>query len=120
MQMNIIRVYIASPYRIGDKIENVRRSLEAANKLIQAGMYPYAPLLNHYQNELFPQSEETWIKQDLAWISCCQCLLRLPGESFGADGEVAKANFEEIPVFYNIEDLLEWFCEIQKSNVVWL
>ena len=103
--MNPIRVYIASPYSVGNKVENVRRSLEIADKLIEAGMFPYSPLLNHYQNELFPQPEETWIKQDLAWISCCQYLLRLPGESVGADGEVSEAESLGIKVFYDIEDL---------------
>ena len=106
--MNPIRVYIASPYSVGNKVENVRRSLEIADKLIEAGMFPYSPLLNHYQNELFPQPEKTWLKQDLAWIPCCQCLLRLPGESVGADVEVAEAKNLGIDVFYDIEEL--FFC----------
>lgn len=114
--MNKIRVYIASPYSIGNKVENVRRSLDVANKLIEAGMYPYSPLLNYYQNELFPQPEDTWIKQELAWISCCQCLLRLPGESVGADGEVVEAERLGIKVFYTIENLFFYVACVERAS----
>jgi hypothetical protein len=40
-------------------------------------------------------------------------LLRLPGESSGADAEVEYAKAHNIPVFYNKADLIEWRNNVQ-------
>ena len=101
-------VYIASPYRIGDKLTNVRASLEIANILMDKGFIPYAPLLNHFQDEIFPRSEKDWLEFDLRWLYKCDALLRLHGESKGADEEVLSASHVGMPVFYSIEDLVKW------------
>jgi len=37
----------------------------------------------------------------------CNAVLRLPGESKGADAEVALAEENGIDVFYSIEDLIQ-------------
>ena len=42
----MIKVYIASPYTIGDKLQNIERQMEAANTLINLGFAVYVPLLN--------------------------------------------------------------------------
>ena len=104
----MIRVYIASAYTIGDKEENVRKSLETANELINNGLCPFAPLLTHYQDLLYPQSWEKWLQLDLEWLHLCDYVLRLPGESKGADIEVEEAIMIGKPVFYSIESLLTY------------
>lgn len=102
-----IRVYIASPYSIGDKLENVHRSMAAADRLIELGFVPYIPLLCHYQNELYPQSEFTWLTLSSEWLRQCDAVLRLEGESEGADIETSIADVKSIPVFYSIDSLVE-------------
>jgi hypothetical protein len=106
--MKQLFVYIASPYSIGDKLTNVKASLEVANILMDKGFIPYAPLLNHFQNEMFPRSEKDWIEFDIHWLCKCDVLLRLSGKSFGADKEIMVAKHIDIPVFYSIEELLKW------------
>ena len=106
--MKLLFIYIASPYNIGDKLTNVKKSLEAANILMDKGFVPYAPLLNHFQDEMFPRPEKEWLEFDLRWLHKCDALLRLPGESKGADEEVLIAKKIRIPVFYSIEELLKW------------
>ena len=105
----MIRVYIASPYTIGDQATNVRNSLEVADELIKLGLSPYCPLLTHFQHIIFPQSYETWLALDMEWLRQSTCLLRLPGESRGADLEVEEAYSNSLPIFYNINDLLEFY-----------
>jgi hypothetical protein len=100
------RVYIASPFTIGDPSVNVRRQIDAAEELINAGFYPYLPLLSHYQDIVFPHDYETWMRLTGVWLSVCNALLRLPGESPGADREVALALKLGIPVFYSIAELI--------------
>lgn len=104
----MISVYIASPYSIGGKEENVKRSFEAYNELLKLDFMPFAPLTSHYIDQLYPQSWEQWLFIDEYWLSKCDCVLRLPGESKGADREVKTAELLNIPVFYGIDDLKNW------------
>jgi hypothetical protein len=103
----MITVYSASPYSMGDALENVQRSFDAALDLIVLGYAPYAPLYSHYLEERRPQAYETWLKLDLEWLKRCDCVLRLPGESKGADQEVDFAREHFIPVFFNMRDLVK-------------
>ena len=99
-------VYIASPYSIGDQAENVRKSLEAADELLQAGFIPFAPLLSHFWHLISPKKPDVWYQYDNEWVKRCDCLLRLPGESFGADNEVALAFEHDIPIYYTMRTLI--------------
>lgn len=99
------KVYIASPYTKGDVAVNVRVQLETADELMTRGYSPYVPLLTHFQHLHKPRPYEDWCRQDDDWIPCCDYLLRLPGESIGADREVKLAERLGIPVVYSIEEL---------------
>jgi len=101
------RIYVASPFTIGDPSVNVRRQIDAGEELINAGFYPYLPLLAHYQNMIHPHNEETWRRLDMAWVETCDALLRLPGESKGADEEVLLALELGMPVYYSVAELIE-------------
>jgi len=101
-------VYIASPYTIGDQLKNTQRQIFVAEILASHGLFPFWPLSSHYWHELFPHGHEFWMHQDYYWIEQCDCLLRLDGESSGADREVIHAEERGIPVFYNIDELLDW------------
>lgn len=98
-------IYVASPYTIGDTFGNVIESIAAGSKLISKGFCPVLPLLSHFHDIQYPEDYETWMKIDIEKLSRCDALLRLPGESSGADREVKFAEENGIPVYYNIGDV---------------
>lgn len=99
------KIYIASPYTIGDVAVNVKRQIDAANELIALGYAPYTPLLSHFHHLIHPNHYDTWMDVGLTWLVQCDAVLRLPGESKGADIEESKAYECGIPVYYNVRDL---------------
>ena len=108
----MITVYIASPYTKGDVAVNVGTQMDCADELISLGFAPYVPLYSHFQHMHHPRPYEDWIRLDREWVLRCDCLLRLPGESSGADGEVALAVEYHIPVFYSKSELLSFKDEL--------
>ena len=101
----MILVYIASPYSIGNQAANVRRQIDAYRDLVQHGYVPYAPLLSHFVDLVYPMAYSRWMQIDREIILRCDALLRLPGESEGADKETAFAREHKIPVVESIEEL---------------
>lgn len=97
-------VFIAGPYT-GDQGANVRASCIAADQLTAAGFVPFNPLLYHFADLITPHKEEDWKALDLEWLSRCDALVRLPGDSRGADEEVAYALEHGIPVFNSLDSL---------------
>jgi len=109
--MKKIKVYIASPYTKGDTAINVRNQIEAADLLMTCGFVPFVPLLSHFQHIIFPRDYQDWIEYDLEWVPTCDCLLRLEGDSHGADNEVKKAIECGMPVFYTANELITYYRE---------
>lgn len=106
----MIKVFISGPFSIGGVEENLRKQIDASDKLITLGYNPLPLILYCYDIELVhPRDYNMWIKLTLDFVQVCDCVLRVPGESKGADGEVAYAITHNIPVFYSIEDLDSWF-----------
>jgi hypothetical protein len=101
-----MRVYVAGPYTAGNVVVNVRNAVLAADQLFEAGHTPYVPHLNHLWHTIAPRPWADWLRMDLEWLAVCDALLRLPGESQGADAEVERAKSLRIPVFYEIATLL--------------
>jgi len=60
-----MRVYIASPYTLGDVAVNVKRQIDAFNELMNKGYQPFAPLLAHFIHLVHPKSYEQWMSWDL-------------------------------------------------------
>jgi Domain of unknown function (DUF4406) len=110
------KVYIASPYTKGDVAVNVKRQLDMADELMTRGYAPYAPLYSHFQHMAHPRPYTDWIEIDLEWVPACDVVLRLAGESSGADGEVAFARERGVPVVFSIEELQRQFPAIQKAT----
>jgi hypothetical protein len=104
--MKIRTVYIASPYTKGDVAMNVRNSILAAEQVRNAGLLPFCPLLSHLWHCMSPHPYEFWTEMDLEWLEVCDCILRLPGESAGADKEVVYMLKLRKPVFFSIYELL--------------
>jgi len=105
----MIKVYIASPYTIGDAALNVKVQMDMADKLMNNNFVPFVPLYSHFQQMMHPRTYDDWLTLDFEWIKVCDCVLRLPGESSGAEKEVEFANFNNILVFYSIEDLCKYY-----------
>lgn len=112
-------ILIAGPYRSGtnddaDKMAaNLQRLEEASWPLFQAGHLPMIgewvalPVWNaaggkHIGDELYDQIFHPAAGR---LIALCDAILRLPGESKGADNDVRLANERGIPVYYRLEDV---------------
>lgn len=50
------KVYIASPYTIGSKERNVMKQISVFHILAAHGHVPFAPLLGHYVDLVYPFS----------------------------------------------------------------
>jgi len=104
--MTKTKVYVACPYTKGDMGVNVKNSIDVTEDLIEAGFIPFNPLYSHFQHMAHPRPYDHWLAIDLEWINVCDCVLRLPGESTGADIETNYANENNIPVYYSINELI--------------
>ena len=100
-------VYVAGSYTQGDTILNVRNAILTAEELVEVGLVPYVPHLSAFWHFIAPHEYQFWLDYDLKWLEHCDILLRIPGESHGADREVEYAIERGIPVYYSIEELLE-------------
>jgi hypothetical protein len=130
-----IRVYCAGPIRKGDLCENISQADDAFYRLMKTGIF--APMIPHWScyagdcqpavgalgsvwaradgNAHFPDIPgDAYVEMDLAWVRVSEAVLRLPGESVGADLEVQCAKENGIPVFYTVEDVVSWGKEILK------
>ena len=101
-----VRAYVAGPLTAGDPVLNVRTAVEAAQRLLEAGLVPFVPHLSMFWHLVCPNGYETWMGMDLAWLEACDVLLRLPGRSPGADREVVRAFELGLPVYTSVDDLL--------------
>ena len=100
-----MRVYIAGPYTNGDVGVNVHNAIRAADEVLELGHTPFVPHLTHFWHLLFPHPYETWTRIDNAWIPHCDVVLRLLGESKGADDEVELARTYDIPIIHSPREL---------------
>jgi Rieske Fe-S protein len=102
------RVYIAGPITKGDRSHNVAQATSLMQQLLNAGYAPFCPHLGC----LVPWDEqvpyEAWMEWCLAYLETCSLLIRLPGDSSGADREVAFAREKGIPVVFGLSFQREW------------
>jgi len=113
--MKEIKVYIASPYTLGDIAVNVRFQMDISDQLYDLGFYPFTPLYSHFQHMFKPRHHTEWLKMDFIWLRQCDCVLRFskvydtPLKSNGADQEEEVARKAGIPIFYSIEELVNYY-----------
>ncbi len=102
-------VYVAGPITRGDTLVNIRNGMLAGTELTKRGFVPFIPHNDFIQYILDPVTldYETILRLDLAWIERCDALLRLEGDSPGADREVAHAQKLGLLVTSDIEYLEE-------------
>lgn len=110
-------IYIAGPISKGPYWINVRNGIDMGQRVRAAGMVPFIPHLDFLWVLVYP--ETTWednLVYDEEIILRCQAILRLPGESKGADREEAFAKAHGIPVFYSLEELIEWNAKAEDPE----
>jgi hypothetical protein len=100
------KVYIAGPLSLGDPVLNIRKAIEVADRLLVMGHLPQIPHLTYFWHLISPKDYEAWLKMDFDWIETCDYLLRIPGESLGADREVEHANSKRIPVYFGLDHFI--------------
>lgn len=103
-----LRVYIAGPYTDGAWEYNIRNVVEAADRVVEAG---HAPFIPHTMTTLWalvsPRPKDEWLEFDLEWLDACDCLIRIDGESPGAEVEVEHAGENGIRVYNGVDAFLE-------------
>lgn len=104
------RCYIAGPLTRGNVAVNEYLAVQAAERLRKAGFAPFCPHLFVEWEKIAPGATyEEWLAIDLAWLEVSDAVLRLPGESPGADRETAFAVSRGIPVFTDEMELVRHF-----------
>lgn len=105
----MIRVYLAGPYSKPDPCINTHNAIRTADELLALGYIPYVPHLTHFWHTVSPKPYRSWLDYDSAWLQVCDVVLRLPGDSSGADEEVALAKKIGRPIVESISELRERF-----------
>jgi hypothetical protein len=123
-----VLVYIAGPISRGDLRANVRQACEAGIRLIKAGVPVHVPHLTCFMGQVYEGSGaipevlprgtviDDWYGMSLVEVRRCDAVLRLPGESRGADMEVEEMVSLGRPVFTSIEDVVEWASEAEVET----
>ena len=134
--MTVKRVFISGPISKGDMVENLRRADDAMLALMKAGLAPFNPMLSCYAGGLeCPDNRDQgvyglasahggfrdlthadWIAMDLAWVEVADAVLRLPGESTGADAECAHADECGVPVFHAVDAVVAAMAALTASE----
>lgn len=114
------RAYIAGPISQGDLKHNLNQAKRAFSDLERLGYAVLCPHLSCYLGETgsadqdyatrpqidpFGFGHERWLENDLPWVRVADLVYRLPGDSVGADQEVALAKSLGIPVVTSLEQL---------------
>lgn len=84
-------VYVAGPITLGGEFRNVARAVSEADVLLTNGYIPFVPHLSCFWDLLTPNDYELWLAYDFRWIDRTDAILQIPGQSSGADREVAYA-----------------------------
>ena len=112
-------ILIAGPYRSGTgddpqkMADNLRRLEEASWPLFEAG---HTPIIGEWialpvwraaggtrlGDELY---DRIFYPTAARLLQCCDAVLRLPGESRGADNDVRLAKERGLPVYHRLEDV---------------
>jgi hypothetical protein len=93
-----LRVYVAGPIS-SNVFEGVHRGVAAGRQLFLDGLAPFVPHFDAYW--WLPDGNwRAYLEYDLEYVSICDAVYRLEGESKGADLECRIAEEHSIPIFY--------------------
>jgi nucleoside 2-deoxyribosyltransferase len=108
-------IYLAGPLTRPCPMHNTHAAVKAADRLLEAGHVPFVPHVTVIWDMISPHHYEEWMSYDFAWITKVDALVRLPGESSGADREVVFAKERGIPVFFGLEEFFASHPEPQEA-----
>ncbi len=112
-------IYLSGQMTNGEKLdptENIKAACRVADALETQGHDVYIPHLTWYMAEVCPHEYDEWIKRDLRWVARSDLVIRIPGESKGADIETEFAKKHGIrvielePVFleFDYQKMCSW------------
>lgn len=105
-------IYVAGPYTKPDPVVNARNAIITAIALRDLGCVPICPHLSMLAHLVSPQPYEFWMRWDFDLLEKCDAVLRLDGDSPGADQETALADTLGIPVLMSMAALKNW-CDFR-------
>ena len=112
------QIYIAGPVTTGDRVENIRAACVAADTIVELGGEPVVPHDTLIREMVTPHNYDYWMDRCLFMVSRCDGLLRLDGNSYGADLEVDDSYANGIPVFYEMGHLHEWIEANARPQII--
>lgn len=101
-------VYVAGPYTRPDPVLNTRDAVLTADQVLELGAVAVLPHLSLLHHAISPKPYEDWIRITMQMLSRCDVVLRIPGESPGADREVALARKLGLTVVTSLAGLEAW------------
>jgi len=85
-------IYVAGPYTSPDPVANTHAVCRVAMAIYETTDWcPVVPHLSLLWHTVVPRPERHWLDYDLHLLRACDAIVRLPGYSAGADGEMAEA-----------------------------
>lgn len=107
-----VLVYVAAPLGASERWSStVPTAILAGDRLAAAHprLLVYVPhALGPAWDAYVAHDYEWWMSHCLGMVARCDAVLRVPGDSPGADRETALAHSLKIPVFHTQGDLLQW------------
>ncbi len=102
----------------GEPGPNLHAAAVAAAELLTAGFYPFVPHVTWFLHMVRPDVDvQLWRAWGLEWLQQCDCVLRLPGASVGADDEVIEAHVIGLRVYYKgAEHLIKTERALESSS----
>jgi hypothetical protein len=100
-------VYVAGPISKGPLLNHTRAAFAAASELVDAGFSVTLPHAFITFEIAHPKDYDVMMSVCRPHVVRADALLRLPGESDGADREVAWADAADVPVFHTVAELIE-------------
>lgn len=128
--MRKLRIYIAGAISKGDLSQNIAIASGAFFQLLHAGLAPLCPHWSAYSGGPYDApkpmvlpngtTHEDWMGVDLPWVEVADAVLRIPGDSRGADQEVDYARAKSIPVFLSVQSLIEHYKQpfVSRENAL--
>lgn len=99
--MKELLVYIAGPLGTVDPWTNAHNAMRYGQRICELGHVAVVPHEHVIWATVCPgQSHQEWLRRDLAVLRRCDCLIRLPGDSPGADREVKEAEELGLPHYF--------------------
>lgn len=104
-------VYAAGPYTKPDPVINTNRAIRLADHIFERGHTPFIPHLTMFWHLVIPRAYQDWLDYDVEWLKKCDVVIRLLGESNGADKEVEIARELMIPVILGGESEFDHYLK---------